>query len=147
MCISTAVIKSCENKKNNKYRRFLKLVLCLKEDLIGLRPRDNSLWSFSAGLSFIKLAPSYFILRSSKLNKLKQQRIDLNHLSSVVDVWESWSDDAGQNGLESRFETPERWPVMLVQNGENLAQEVLVTTAWFAVQNYRPYDDQLIVYL
>ena len=53
-----------------------------------------------------------------KIDKLKilvrAKKLISSHLSPVSDVWQGGSDDAGQNGLESGFEAPERLPIVLV---------------------------------
>ena len=53
-----------------------------------------------------------------KIDKLKilvrAKKLISSHLSPVSDVGQGRSDDAGQNGLESGFEAPERWPIVLV---------------------------------
>lgn len=67
------------------------------------------------------------------------------YLSPVSDVWQSRSYNACQNRLESRFEAPERWPVVLVQNGQRLLQKVVVPAARLAMQNDWPYDDKLVI--
>ena len=53
-----------------------------------------------------------------KIDKLKilvrAKKLISSHLSPVSDVWQGGADDTGQNGLESGFEAPERWPIVLV---------------------------------
>jgi hypothetical protein len=54
-----------------------------------------------------------------------------------------WSFIKSVPGLEA----PEGGPVVLVEDGQRLPQEVLVPAALLAVQDNWPYDHQLVVHL
>ena len=69
----------------------------------------------------------------------------MTYLSPIPDIRQSGSDKAGQNCLESGLKTPEGGEVVLIEDGQCLAEEGLVPAVGLAVQNDRANHNQLIV--
>ena len=69
------------------------------------------------------------------------------YLSPVSNVGQCGSDKTGQNGLKSGLETPERGPVVFVEDGQGLEEEGLEPAIGLAVQDDWPDDDELVVNL